>query len=856
MGDSFSDLWSTNAPANQKNKPMGSLSAQNTPTISPQAAYGNKRTTPDIFSMLASSGTPGNSRPITPQPQRVSPKPPASTSTNGDAFSELFSGSSATTNTSKLTLAQQAAQKAATSKLSSTPSPAPAPAAPSAWDGLDSLGGFSSVSPAPTASLTSTNDIFDVGTPAPVADNDDWGLSDFVSAPAPQQAPQPTPQTSSGNIWDSDDFASSNSRSDSPSNNFNFGSREDAGSDDEWGVKRGVGAQNYEDDDDILGDLGKPVDHAAIQKKKQEEEARKRAKQERAAAQRSNSGSSSPPPHVLGELVSMGFSVPEAKAALVKANGNPEAAVEILVSSGGSGSGSGSRRESPVPPPRRPAASNRQNSSARASPNPSASGGEGFNTDKLMAQATEVGTSLWKSAGAIWKSGKEQVQKAYEERVAASSGTSTPSDGRPKWMRDAEGLQDDDRSRPSRNASGSASGFKDEDGEGPVPTEHPSSRPPQPKARPRPKPSEPEVDLFNSAPSSTSDARRFVSREDEDVYIPRRKAGPTRRPAPTQAPPPPTLPVRKQPHPSTQVSISPSQTSSAKQHVSRAENAVKLGQYPVAVDAYSAAISVIPEGHVQCLNMLLGRGEARMRDGDSKGAHGDAEAILAILIPSGGSSVFNPSDWAPSGSGVNLGQMYVGALKMRAQSNEAKEKWKDAITDWERINGLVFASGDVRGEASRGRGRCKNMLDPKPKPPAATTASKTKAPIYKPKVQTSGAAVAAVRKANQAQENEDDEKFRLKDTVDGKIEAWKKGKETNIRALLGSLDMVLWPGLGLKKIGLHELVQEKQVKICYMRAVGRIHPDKITPGNSTLEQRMIANAAFGVLNEAWNAHQG
>jgi len=80
----------------------------------------------------------------------------------------------------------------------------------------------------------------------------------------------------------------------------------------------------------------------------------------------------------------------------------------------------------------------------------------------------------------------------------------------------------------------------------------------------------------------------------------------------------------------------------------------------------------------------------------------------------------------------------------------------------------------------------------------------------------------------------------------------------NIRALLASLDMVLWDEilLGVKVNGLGDLVTNGQVKKGYVKAIARIHPDKLNTSNSTVEQRMLANSVFAALNEAWIAFQG
>ena len=99
--------------------------------------------------------------------------------------------------------------------------------------------------------------------------------------------------------------------------------------------------------------------------------------------------------------------------------------------------------------------------------------------------------------------------------------------------------------------------------------------------------------------------------------------------------------------------------------------------------------------------------------------------------------------------------------------------------------------------------------------------------------------------------------------------------------------MVLWEEIlsgGVKVNGLGELVTNVQVKKGYMKAIARVHPDKVkfesfsllinilvadgflfyipfnnrqfNTSNSTVEQRMLANSVFAALNEAWIAFQG
>ena len=81
--------------------------------------------------------------------------------------------------------------------------------------------------------------------------------------------------------------------------------------------------------------------------------------------------------------------------------------------------------------------------------------------------------------------------------------------------------------------------------------------------------------------------------------------------------------------------------------------------------------------------------------------------------------------------------------------------------------------------------------------------------------------------ANEAAEAEDQARADLKDSVDARLVAWRAGKENNLRALIASLDTVLWPALGWQKVGIHELVSPGQVKVRYTKAIAKLHPDKV-----------------------------
>ena len=107
---------------------------------------------------------------------------------------------------------------------------------------------------------------------------------------------------------------------------------------------------------------------------------------------------------------------------------------------------------------------------------------------------------------------------------------------------------------------------------------------------------------------------------------------------------------------------------------------------------------------------------------------------------------------------------------------------------------------------------------------------------------SSGEAVKKLRAANAAAEKADDEKFALTDAVDARLQAWRGGKTDNLRALLQSMDIVLWEAAGWKKVGMSDLVMPNKVKIVYMKAIAKVHPDKVSA--YTIEMAFFFNLTF------------
>ncbi|KAF8208528.1 hypothetical protein K438DRAFT_1666641 [Mycena galopus ATCC 62051] len=865
MSDSFADLWNTTAPSKPTPQKLGSPSPQlnNAATRRPQN---------DVFSMLSSASTP-NSRPITPSTRPAAQQKPVQLqSGGGDAFSSLLGGSlnSNGNGMANMTIAERA-KRAEAERMRQANMPKPAQPTISAWDGLDTLAAGPSASVAaskPTSSAILDDDWgFGAPTKAPAqkpqpalvlneADDDwDFGFGSAAPAPIPQSTPEPP---KAGALWDQlDDFASAKpsppARYASPTTDFDFGDRQD---------------NNTGDDFDLLGDLGKPVNAISSRRSTPQQPARETpSPAELPPRRKPQQRSASPPPHILGQLIEMGFSIPQSRTALatVYSDGtwDVQAAIDSLLASTGGAEGS-SRPATPPPsnvapmPPRRRPTTERE--SRRASPQPPPQATPTVQSD-LLARTSEIGFSLFKNAERAWQQGKERVQKVYEEHIVGEEAkTERPTSKaerpaartRPKWMQDREEPEepgpsagrrrDDSEQLWENNARGkddgwgesAAGGWKDDDDDEPQSTA-PAPKKPAPVLQSGPK----EVDLFSDA----APAKPYVSPFRHGR--PKATALAAEPPAVRPAPPPATYTPRPQ------IPVSAAALRTSRTHAAAAQEKIALGQYGAALSAYTLAVDTLPAGHVLLVPLLNLRAVARLKEGDFRGVEADAAAVEGIATV-GGRSFGTERVAVEGGQVVEMGEAVLEAWKRRAEALEGREKWDEAGRDWERVAGAAWAKQADRDEGVRGAGRCRKMVSPAEAPVAPRPKPKPKAPLRTGSLPPSEA-VTKFRQEVKAQEEEDLAKHQLKDTVDGKLIAWKGGKETNIRALLASLDTVLWPEIGLQPAGMKDLVTPGQVKIRYVKAIAKLHPDKLNANNSTLEQRMVANGVFGALNEAWNA---
>jgi hypothetical protein len=96
------------------------------------------------------------------------------------------------------------------------------------------------------------------------------------------------------------------------------------------------------------------------------------------------------------------------------------------------------------------------------------------------------------------------------------------------------------------------------------------------------------------------------------------------------------------------------------------------------------------------------------------------------------------------------------------------------------------------------------------------------------------------------------ERHRFAETLDAEIKRWAAGKEGNLRALLSTLQYVLWPESGWQAVSLTDIIIGSSVKKVYRKATLCVHPDKVQQKGATIQQKYIAEKVFDLLKEAWN----
>lgn len=401
------------------------------------------------------------------------------------------------------------------------------------------------------------------------------------------------------------------------------------------------------------------------------------------------------------------------------------------------------------------------------------------------------------------------------------------------------------------------------------------------------KPLSPEPELLFDASESILKPDRL--NRHTDSLAPARTQSPIQAPIKTHVKPPSRI-VPSIPPVALRTSASKRQEGSA---------AFKRGDFALATTYYSTSLAALPPAHPLAIVLFTNRALAHLKTGDPKSSIADAKSAIALIGPSQGA--LEQIDLGDEGV-KEMKLFWAKAMTRQAEGLEQLERWSEAASVWKSCieagaGGAVSISGRDRCEkAAAGPSEATPMRKPtiprKPEPKAVPKISALDALSGYSTQSISGdstfsnEAVDRLRKANLEAERVDDEKFALSDQVSERLTRWRAGKESNLRALLASLDTVLWEGIGWKKVSMGELIVPSKVKVVYMKGIAKVHPDKVCDGifsfflipfcffsddmekmdllilcmnryfqiplTATTEQRMISAAVFAALNEAWD----
>ncbi|KAF6803739.1 UBA/TS-N domain-containing protein [Colletotrichum sojae] len=656
------------------------------------------------------------------------------------------------------------------------------------------------------------------------------------------------------------------------------------------------------DDDDFLGDLGRPVEE--VKRKQPAPQPPRPEPGKPIEASDSSSDDDEPAPRgemaefdkAVAQLVDYGFTPENARRGLTESGAglNVQAAANWLLDDAHRQAKAKAQGRDPAPASRRGREDGRPRDGQRRADTRSPAGGE---TD-FSKTAASMGNTLFKTANSLWKTGKKQVAQAV-----ADFNQEGGDPNQPKWMRNAQQEQPAQASAPEkqRRVEATDEAMMLEAGGRPPRRTGQSSQSPRPEAAPHRTASPRDFSPGVSAPSSgrgtpvpkwqqqaapavpdsrtrasklamaDDSAASYVSphrrkkvttpqpeepaprREEPDLLfgsqapakpqtLPSRPAQPPQQARPARPPSP-----KPAPRPARQVPpMTPAAAQQSAKHRLEGTAHFKRGDYAAAQASYTSSLSGVPASHPLAIVILTNRALTALKTGEPKQAVEDADSALKIIGPGGGQGE-HVSVLTETGGEErrDMRDLYGKALSRKAEALEQMERWGDAHAVWS----LAVKAGVGGTNAISGRQRCQAALAPKPKPKPRPVAAAAPRPSAAPAKNSE--AVERLRKQNEAAAAEDDEKFALSEKVDARIAAWRDGKRENLRALIGSLDQVLWEGSGWKKVGLHELVMANKVKINYMKAIAKCHPDKL-PQDASTEVRLIAATVFATLNESWD----
>lgn len=568
----------------------------------------------------------------------------------------------------------------------------------------------------------------------------------------------------------------------------------------------------------------------------------------------------------LAQLIEMGFSLQQSKFALEATLGQDiQAAINLLVQN----SETAQRLQPNQSDNRRPIVQNERTRNAEShaqqpemrrevGSRPSGKNDDNIQiqTEKLVMQAQELGGFLYKNAASYFKASRDKVTKAvgdWQEQQRTQRLEEHKGPIRPKWMTGDNDTVD--------LSTGSVERFKDDDddAEAEMSSRMAERRRVEEIERQKKIKQRETAAIAHKARQQQQLKKDLLFDDDQTTYV-----SPSRRRAATPkndgsmspsfsngSPNKTSLPLSQKPAPEITspkanrptrpiINVPADVLTKANNFRNSGNEKFKIGQFGEAEAAYSEAINVLPSGYDLQILLYNNRAATRLKNGDYKKCIEDCDLAFELCKQNGdGSVVIENID-------IQYRDQLVKSLYRKAEALENIEKYNDALATCEL---LIKYEGTSNSNINQRMSRCRQALNPKsiskpkntsPQVPKSQkpgdlmamfdpTAASSNPPslVVSEEELSKSKAVTAMRAKAAEKEAEDAEKLQKVDDVNARILAWKAGKEQNLRALLATLDSLLWPGAQWKGAQMSELINPKKCKITYMKAISKVHPDKV-----------------------------
>ncbi|QLL33377.1 hypothetical protein HG536_0E02880 [Torulaspora globosa] len=295
----------------------------------------------------------------------------------------------------------------------------------------------------------------------------------------------------------------------------------------------------------------------------------------------------------------------------------------------------------------------------------------------------------------------------------------------------------------------------------------------------------------------------------------------------------------------TKIAISHLELSGYNEFKDRATSFFKGGDYVRACEEYEKCLNSLPKDHTLRIVAYSNLVASLLKIGEYKRCISDTEIALN-LFPE------DPEMWSQSIPNAEprrtFKEMWSKIVARRAEAFEHTEKYQEALKSYQSL----IEKGCSNDKIMEGKRRCQKVLSPSQDKPVQSKGGSVRTngpPASVPASAQTYASVQRVKEDNKKEEALENQKAALYDKVFNQIETWKGNKGDDIRHLLANLSQVLtW--CDWKPVSPTELVLPKKVKIGYMKAVAKTHPDKL-PASLELEAKMLAENVFSTLSTAW-----